>query len=266
MRVYLAVFAHGLRRYSEYRTATAAGVITNSVFGAINAMVLLAVFAAQPHINGYSGVDAVTQVYVAQALIGPSAIMGPPLELSERIRSGDIAVDLLRPVNPMLWFMAQDLGRAAYSVVFRSLPTFGVGVVLFPLVLPADPVRWLATLAAFLLAAVVGFGLRYLYAVAGFWIVDTRGLDSLGALLGPFCSGMLLPLVLFPDALAGVLRALPWSALVQVPAEILLGKATVPGGSAAGGLLFQAVWAAALVAAGAALTARATRRLAVQGG
>ncbi|MDT0302775.1 ABC transporter permease [Streptomonospora wellingtoniae] len=266
MRVYVAVFGHGLRRFSEYRAATAAGVFTNSVFGAINAMVLLAVFAAQPRINGYTAADAVTQVYVAQALIGPTAIMGPPLELSQRIRTGDVAVDLLRPAHPLLWFLAQDLGRAAYSAVFRSVPTFSVGIVLFPLVLPPDPLRWAAAAAALALASLVGFGLRYLYAIAGFWILDTRGVDSLGALLGPFCSGMVLPLVLFPEGLAALLRALPWSALVQVPAEILLGKETLPGGSTAGGLLFQAAWAAVLLGLGAALTARGTRRVAVQGG
>ncbi|GAA1775103.1 hypothetical protein GCM10009834_37480 [Streptomonospora arabica] len=38
----------------------------------------LAVFAAQPRINGYTAADEVTQVYDAQALIGPTAIMGPP--------------------------------------------------------------------------------------------------------------------------------------------------------------------------------------------
>ncbi|MBV2366183.1 ABC transporter permease [Streptomonospora nanhaiensis] len=266
MRVYLSVFGCALRRYSGYRAATAAGLFTNSVFGVINALVLLAVFAARPQINGYTAIDAVTQVYVAQALLGPVDIIGRPLALAERIRSGDVAVDLLRPAHPLLWFLAQDLGRAVFAAVFRSVPTFCVGLVLFRLALPQEPARWAAAGLALLLAVLVSFALRYLYALAGFWIGDARGVTALAGTVGPLCSGLVLPLVLFPDAVAAVLRALPWSALVQVPAEIVLGKATLPGGTVLGGLVFQAAWAAALLGLGALLTARAARRVAVQGG
>ncbi|WP_233515034.1 ABC transporter permease [Marinitenerispora sediminis] len=266
MRVYLTAFGCAVRRYSTYRAATFAGVVTNSVFGLINAMVLLALFEARPQINGYDATDAVTQVFVAQAVIGPIAIFGPPLDLSERIRTGEVAVDLLRPVHPVLWWLATDLGRAAFSTVFRSVPTFAVGMAAFELALPADPLRWVAVAAAFALAVLVGFALRYLYALAGFWLMDTRGVHAVVFLLAPFCAGHLLPLTLFPEALAGVLRVLPWASLVQVPAEILLGKDSLPGGSTLGGLCFQAAWAAALLALGAVLTARATRRVVVQGG
>lgn len=261
MRLYLAVFACGLRRYATYRAATAAGVLTNSVFGVINAMVLLAVFSARSDIGGYDATDAVTHVFVAQACIGPVAIFGPPLELGERVRSGSVAVDLLRPAPLIAWWFAHDLGRAAFSAVFRSVPTFGVGMLVFPLLLPDSPGRWLAASASLFLATTVGFALRYLYALAGFWLIDARGVEVLGWLLGPFCAGMVLPLVLFPDGLATVLRALPWAALVQVPAEMFLGKAPV-----AAGLAYQAGWAVALLALGALLSARAARRVVVQGG
>ncbi|MCY9786743.1 ABC-2 family transporter protein [Nocardiopsis sp. EMB25] len=266
MRVHHAVFARGLRRYSTYRAATLAHVLTNSVFGVINAMVLLALFDARPEINGYDARDAVTQVFVAQALLGVAAVMGPPLDLEERIRDGAVATDLLRPVPLQSWWMADDLGRAAFQLVFRSVPTFAVGALLFDLRLPDDPGRWVAVLTSFVLAAVVAFGLRYLYALAGFWLTDTRGVWAVAGLLGPVAAGMLLPLTLFPPALADVLRLLPWASMVQVPAEVLLGKESLPGGTAAGGLALQALWAAVLLALGALLTSRATRRVVVQGG
>ncbi|PSL00175.1 ABC-2 type transport system permease protein [Murinocardiopsis flavida] len=266
MRVLFAVFSYELRRFSTYRVATAAGVFTNSVFGVINAMVLLAVFDAKPEINGYVAEDAVLQVFVAQAMIGPVAIFGPPLDLADRIRTGEIAVDLLRPVHPLLWWLAHDLGRAAFSLAFRSAPTFTVGLLVFALPPPAAPEQWAGFAAAILLATLVGFGLRYLYAISGFWLMDTRGVHATAWLLGTFASGMVLPLVLFPDAMAQVLRLLPFAALVQVPAEILMDKATLPGGTIAGGLAYQAAWAAALIAIGTLLTARATRKVVVQGG
>ncbi|MFC4563483.1 ABC transporter permease [Nocardiopsis mangrovi] len=266
MRVYLAVFACGLRRYSGYRAATAAGIFTNSVFGLINATVLLAVFSAKPEINGYDAVDAVTHVYITQALIGPVAMMGPPLDLASRIRTGEIAVDLLRPAHLTPWWLAHDLGRAAFNTVFRGVPTLALGLLVFPLALPGDPLRWAAGAVSLVLAVLTGFGLRYLFALAGFWLMDSRGLTAVATVLGGFGSGMLLPLVLYPEPLATLLRALPWSAMVQVPVEILLGTTTLPGGGPLGGLAFQAAWALGLLALSVLLTERATRRVVVQGG
>ncbi|MFE9246899.1 ABC transporter permease [Nocardiopsis sp. NPDC006938] len=266
MRVHCAVYARGLRRYSTYRAATAAGVLTNAVFGAINAMVLLALFEARPEINGYDATDAVTQVFVAQALLAPLAIMGPALDLSERIRTGAVGVDLLRPVPLLGWYLAQDLGRSTYDLVFRGVPTFVFGALLFTLALPGDPLRWLLTLGSFGLAVVVSFALRYLYSVAGFWLMDTRGVWAVMGPAGPVLAGALLPLTLFPTPVADVLRLLPWAAMVQIPAEVFLGKDTLPGGSVLGGLALQAAWAAALLALAAWLTGRATHRVVVQGG
>ncbi|MFD6099609.1 ABC transporter permease [Nocardiopsis flavescens] len=266
MRVYSAVYIAGLRRYSTYRAATLAGILTNSVFGCINAAVLLALFSVRPLINGYDAADAVTQVFVCQALVATVAILGPPLDLGERIRSGAVGTDLLRPVPLLGWWLAEDMGRATFSIVFRDVPTLLIGTVLFDLLLPGTAGHWAAVLASVALAAVIGFALRYLYELAGFWILDTRGIWAVVGLVGPVAAGVLLPLPLFPPGVADVLRALPWASMIQIPAEITLGKESLPGGSAAGGLALQAGWAAALLLLGARLTSAATRKVVVQGG
>jgi ABC-2 type transport system permease protein len=268
LRVHAAVYARGLRRHSTYRAALVAGALTNSVFGAINAMVLLAVFAARPEINGYDATDAVTQVFVGQALIAVTMIVNtaPSLDLAERVRGGDVATDLLRPVPLLGWWMAEDLGRATFTFLFRGVPTFCVGLLLFDVVVPDGAVQSVAVLLSVVLAAVIGFALRYLCSLSGFWLMDTRGLWMASGLVAPVAAGMLLPLALFPTALADVLRWLPWASMVQIPAEILLGKDSLPGGSAFGGLSLQLGWAVALLSLAAWLTGRATRRVVIQGG
>ena len=73
----------------------------------------------------------------------------------------------------------------------------------------------------------------------------------------------MLPLNVFPGALGEIVRALPWAALLQVPADVLLGERTVRAG---GAYAFQAAWAVVLLAAGRLLQSAATRRVVVQGG
>ena len=46
---------------------------------------------------------------------------GSPEDLAERIRSGDVAIDLYRPVNLLAWYAAADLGRAAYHALSRGV-------------------------------------------------------------------------------------------------------------------------------------------------
>lgn len=74
------------------------------------------------------------------------------------------------------------------------------------------------------LGMVVGFGIRYLIALSTFWLMDGTGMTHMTMLAGFFCSGMMLPLNVFPGALGEVVRELPWSALLQKPADVLLGR------------------------------------------
>ena len=47
-------------------------------------------------------------------------------ELALRIRDGSIATDLSRPLDPQRYWLAFDLGRAPYHLIFRGvLPVRG---------------------------------------------------------------------------------------------------------------------------------------------
>ncbi|MEU1007861.1 ABC-2 family transporter protein [Streptomyces sp. NPDC005890] len=262
-RLYAAVAAGGFRRYATYRAATAAGVFTNTVFGLILVYTYRALWDEKPHLGGYDQAQAVTYVWLGQAFLSTLAIGGGGVEdeLMERIRTGDVAIDLYRPADLQLWWLAADLGRAFFQLLGRGLVPFVFGALCFPVYLPSDAGTWAAFLVAVGLAMLVGFGIRYLVALSAFWLLDGTGVVQMAWLLGFFCSGMLLPLNVFPGALGEVVRILPWSSLLQAPADILLGHADpLPT------YLFQAAWAAALLGAGRLVQSAATRRVVVQGG
>lgn len=264
MGVYLRIAWLSCRRYSTYRAATVAGAFTNTVFGFIRAYVLLAVWHARPHIGGYDATDAVTYCFLGQSLIMVLAIFGGELDLAERVRTGAIGVDLYRPVDFQAWWYAGDLGRGAYQMLVRGLPPFIAGALVFKLRVPHSPGLWLAFAVAVVLALSVSFALRYLVAMTTFWLVDNRGLETLAGVAALFFSGMLLPLVMFPAWLEPTARALPWAAMVQVPADVFLGKHSGIGLVAA--LASQAAWALALLLIGRLVTVVASRRLVVSGG
>ncbi|MFD7230569.1 ABC transporter permease [Streptomyces sp. NPDC059881] len=266
MRLYAVVATGGFRRYATYRVATAAGVFTNTVFGFIMAYTYIALWDQRPHLGGYDLPEALTYVWLGQALLMTCAMMGGGFEdeLIERIRTGDIAIDLYRPADLQLFWLASDLGRAAFHLLGRGIVPVLLGGLAFDLAMPASPLSWLAFLLAVTLGVVVSFAVRYLVALSAFWLMDGAGVIQITWLAGLFFSGMLLPLTLFPGALGELARILPWSSLLQIPVDVLLGKHT--GWGLVQAYAFQLSWAAALLGAGRLLQTIATRRVVVQGG
>ncbi|MGW3988256.1 ABC transporter permease [Streptomyces sp. NPDC004830] len=262
-RLYAAVAAGGFRRFATYRAATLAGVFTNTVFGVILVYTYLALWEERPHLGGYGQAQAVTYVWLGQCLYATLAIQGGGAEkdLMGRIRTGEIAVDLYRPADLQLWWMAGDLGRALFQLLGRGVVPFLFGALFFPMALPSDVGRWAAFAVTLLLAAVVSFALRHLAALSVFWLMDGMGVSQVLAVTGIFFSGMVLPLNAFPGVLGEVVRVLPWAAQIQMPADVLMGETGVLGA-----LAFQAGWAVVLLAAGRAVQSAATRRVVVQGG
>lgn len=260
MGTYAAVAIRSGRRYATYRAATLAGAFTNTVFGFLRAYLLIALWHARPHLGGYDTTDAVTYCFLGQALIAVVAIGGAPLTLVERIRTGDIAIDLTRPIDLQAWWLAEDVGRALYMTAVRGLPPFFIGALAFHLRLPTTATSWVRVILALLLGIVVGFSLRYLAALTAFWLLDSRGVDALLMTSSYFLSGLVLPLNIFPGWFAPLAHTLPFAAMLQIPADVFLGKHPVTA------LLTSLGWAMALVMAGRAMTAAAVKRVVTQGG
>jgi ABC-2 type transport system permease protein len=266
LALYRAVAVGSFRRYSTYRAATLAGAFTNTVFGFVLASTFLALWRARPGLGGYDTAQAVTYIWISQALLATVAVFGGGFQddIQERFRTGDIAIDLYRPVDFQGWWLAGDLGRAAFHLLARGVAPALAGALAFHLRIPRDPAVWGAFLLSVLLAVVVSFGLRFLVALTGFWLHDSDGVRALALVVTLFFSGMLLPIGLFPGPLGAAAAALPFSGMIQIPADILLGHRT--GAAAVTGLGFQLVWAVALFALGRAVLAAATRKVVVQGG
>lgn len=266
MRLYAAVAWRGFRRYSTYRAATAAGAFTNTIFGFIMAYTYIALWEARPGLGGYDTAEALTYVFIGQSLLAPMALFGGGFgdELADRIRNGDVAIDLYRPVDMQSWWLSADAGRAVFHFLARGIPPTIAGAILFRIALPVDPLTWLAFLVAIALGFLVSFAIRYIVALCAFWLLDQRGAQTAAGLLGMFMSGMLLPLTIFPDVLARIALALPWASVLQVPVDVLLGKHQ--GLDLLQAFGFQAGWALVLLLVGRVLSAVATTKVVVQGG
>src|SRR5262245_35203734 len=174
MRLYWEVARRALQRQLAYRTENLAGLFTNAFFGYIRAAVFVAVYQGQQPgatIGGYDQQAAVSYSWVTQALIMIIALWGW-WDIEETIRTGDVVSDLSKPFWYVGFWLARDLGRAAYFVVFRALPVLLVGQLTFGLTWPSSASAWLAATSSMVLAVVVSFGWRFLINISAFWTTD----------------------------------------------------------------------------------------------
>jgi ABC-2 type transport system permease protein len=185
-------------------------------------------------------------------------------EIADRITTGDVVTDLYRPVDFQAYWLAQDLGRAAFHAIFRGIPPFLLGALVFEVRVTDDPALWAAFVGAAVLAVVVSFGIRFIVNLSAFWLLDIRGPLQTVMVVWLFLSGFILPITFFPRWLEMAARATPFAAVVQLPVEIALGKHH--GADLAGVLALQVGWAVALFALGRATLGAATRKLVIQGG
>ncbi len=257
---YLRMVSAGFHRYATYRQAMIAGMITNTVFGLLRTGVLLAVFTARPLVAGYTAEDVVTYVWLGQALLGVVQLWGDH-ELAERIRTGDVAIDLARPWNLQVAMLAEDLGRAGFATLLRFVPLVAVGSLLFAFRWPTHPATWVAFPIGALLAVCASFLFRFLIDLTAFWLLDIKGIHGLSLIATNVLAGLIVPLAFFPDWMHPILWATPFPALLQAPIDIFTEQ-----GSALPLLGYQLACVLILYVICRHVLRRAEYKLVVQGG
>jgi ABC-2 type transport system permease protein len=264
VRTFFAIAVSGFHRHAAYRQATVAAATTNSMFGFLRIYVLLSVTGATGLAAGYGAEQLATYVWVGQGLIGVVMFWGWS-DLSERVRSGDIVTDLLRPIHPVVSYLATDLGRATHAVASRFVPPVLLGAIFFDLYAPTRAATYPVFVLSTLLATVACFGCRYLVNATSYWLLDIRGVLIMWTFTSGILSGLYFPLRFLPDWLATTLwLATPFPSILQTPLDVIVERDALPAQLGYVGL--QAAWAVALLLACRAVQARAERRLVIQGG
>jgi ABC-2 type transport system permease protein len=200
-----------------------AAIFTNTVFGFLRSAVLLAVAGAAAA-AGYDEPRLVTFVWAGQGLIGVVLIFAPT-ELADRIRTGDVIADLLRPVDPVWRELAADLGRAGFAVLTRFVGPLVVGALAFELYAPRRLATYPLFACSMLLATIVCFACRYLVNAAAYWLLDARGPQVLWTLASGVLGGLYFPLWFLPRAAAlTLIAATPFPSILQLPLDILVER------------------------------------------
>ena len=263
-RTYRRLVVAGFRRQSTYQLAALGGLVANTTFGLLKVAILFAtVRAAGGELNGYDIGAISAYIWISQAMLGSVNLNGRS-DIATRIKDGGIVVDFLRPLNVQAASIATEVGQSLFALIPRGLPTVSIGIFVVGMNLPSAPSGYALGALSLLLGIVVSSATVYLVAAAGFWLVETRGVQVLYMVVSGFLAGLYVPIDLFPTALRVAAECTPFPSMLIYPVDVLSGR--VAGLDAVGLVALQVLWLTLVALVGHLMTRAGRHKLEVQGG
>lgn len=263
MRLFWELARLSFQRQLTYRAAAMAGLTTNVFFGFLRAAVLIALYNQRPAVAGMSLEEAITYTGFTQAIIAYMSIFGW-YEVMHSVYSGEVATDLLKPMNYFSFWLAQDLGRAASNFLLRGLTIMLIYALVFDITVPSGPGHWLALAVSLILGLLISFAWRFWVNLAAFWTPNAVGVGRFTFGIIWIMSGFIMPLRFFPDWFVTICEFTPFPAMINTSIEVYLGLLSGPAMLQA--MAWQLFWFIILAAAGQLTLRVAVHRLVIQGG
>ena len=183
--------------------------------------------------------------------------------VDNNIRSGQIALDFIKPINFKLYMFCDSIGKNLYQILFSVLPVAILSIVIFG-IQPPDPIDFILFIIATIGGILVNYFLCFCLGLLGFWLTQEwiigRFLNDLIRLF----SGAFIPLWFFPSQLLQISEYLPFRFIYFVPISIFLGKFDII--QCLYLLLTQLIWIILLYLLSVYIWKKAIHKLVVQGG
>lgn len=223
-----------------------------------------AIYTDLSSLGGLGLQQMLTYLCISSAI---SALLNKPHELyilGKRIRSGDIALCLVQPVDMQARFFSEAIGSSVVLFAMFCVPMLAVTGPLLKISPPPSIGHLILFTVSFALGYAIMLGLDFLVGLLGFSTIQFGGLIVGKRAMIRFFSGAIVPLSIFPAQLRDIASWLPFQAIYYLPLSIYTG-AFLPT-QAAVAILIQIFWLIFVVLLGRLAWRWAVRAISIQGG
>lgn len=229
--------------------------IGSTIFGYINVRIWLAVLG-----NTTEGMEAVTYLMVNQAGLWLVMFLPYGCYIPQKVRDGSIAFEMLRPYGLLYGSFFEVLGHIIYNFFFRTLPIFLFGVIFMRVSLP-NIHQILPYLITLFNGVLISFLINYFIGLWSIKFLSINGVQMLYYFSGTLFSGAFINLKYLPEVFEKIALSLPFAYTSYVPTAVYQGQFNLLKAC-----LNQWFWISFLFAIAYLLTARLTKKMAIQGG
>lgn len=262
-RSYLAVLSARFRTLLQYRAAAFAGFGTQLFWGLIRIMIFEAFYRSSSAPQPMTYEEVVTYIWLSQAFLIMLPFNGDA-DVRDLVRSGNVVYELVRPLDLYTFWYSRAIALRTAPGLFRALPMFITASLFFGLQMPPSWASTGAWALSMIGALLIGAAITNLLNISLLWTISGEGIAILVSACTWLLSGIVLPLLFFPEWAQTVIDALPFRYVMDIPFRFYMGQ--IPPHEIGYHFPIQLAWLLVLVALGRIVLAHGTRRLVVQGG
>lgn len=211
--------------------------------------------------------ELITYVMVGQAVnmarLSP-AERRPLMTMGHRIVSGDIALDLLRPLNLQSQRFVESFSYFLTEILCVNIPVMLILIFVVDITVPNNWLTIVAFPISLLIGFLIGFALNLVILTLAFWTRNVFGAQVAKRAIVDIFSGSLIPLVLYPDWFRVVVEHLPFKGMAYIPLSIW--TETITGKGIFLALAEQLMWAGILYLIALLIWKKAMKIIVIHGG
>lgn len=262
MKSYWQFALQSMRIAQVYRASVWLDIVFSLLFTFLHVSVWRALLGSGA-VEGTTVQDMVTYVILSQfitTMLGSQAAA----MIEQRLHSGDICNDLIRPVSYRAQILFSDLGGVIAKLLFTSLPLLATAFLFFEFQPPASIAHLVVFVLMVTFALLISFYINYLVGLIAFRVVRSLHLLWFVGTIRRFLSGQWIPFWFYPDWLRRVADYSPFRFMFFEPISAYMGRSNLQEV----GLSFTVMiaWLLGLILLEAWLWHRTVTRLVVQGG
>ena len=264
---YLSYFILKFKTGLQYRAAAIAGISTQIFFGLIYISVYIAFYESNPDTIPMPLNQLITYVWLGQSVFSLVYMWYKDKEIINMIKTGNIAYELVRPQDLYLMWFSKIYGEKISKVVLRFLPVIIVALILpqpFKIDLSISLIRFIVFICSLLLSSFLVTLITLFYHIIVLFTLDEKGVVNIFMVVSDILSGLVIPLVFFPEYMQKILKFLPFAYVSDFPFRLYVGNYTVIEGL--NGIIIQIIWILILIIFGRILMKKALKKAVVQGG
>lgn len=260
---YLYVYKVQILKSMAYKFDVYGNIIMQTIIMIATAFFWKALFQNADNMGGVT-VDTMLSYTVVSSMISVLLTTNVEWRITDSVKKGTIAVDMMRPVNIFKVFFAENLGTVTALIFQNLLPIFIIGSVLIKVPVPGSLQDGVLFILSLVLAFFINWYLAVIFGMWAFKVIEMSALIQVKKHLLRLLSGSMIPVWFFPEWLRGVLECMPFVYIYQMPIRIYVGQYTPE--ILQKGLLLQIVWLIVLYLVKVFLEKRVTKSVMIQGG
>lgn len=259
---YLSLFTISLQRAIAYRQTTLLSIVANLVWVIIPYSIWQSIFETMEQVGSFDWGRMQTYILLAYG-INILLTFRVEARILNTIRTGEIAIELMRPINYLKARFAEVLGGGFVDGLLSMVVVMILGQLLH-ISPPESPIMFVVFAISIGLGFIVKFMISYITSLFCFWTMNGLGLLWLRAAITNIFSGALIPIEFLPDFWQSLARLSPFPTIINTPIAIYFGD--VSGLDILILLAIQVFWIFVLWLIARLLWIPSLRTLVVQGG